>query len=754
MRLSLLCTISLLACVLPAQRTTDAKTLLLLVEGDAQRVSVTAAWRRDARFTAARDHGGPVAWIKLLDTDGQVFERVRLDLATFHLDAKNTNPVVFGDQVREPGIVRLVKIPDSLRTASLAIVRVIDGVERRVATVSRQQLDRAVTTTAAAQPTGAPVVKTHLSNGPTANRYDIVILADGYIAVDQARFYSDVTGWMNNLFGKEPFKSYKKFFNVHSVFNASNQRGADNPRLSPPKFVDTVYDAAYWTGGTERCLYIKNTSQAHRDAAFAPDVEGRIVVFVNDPKYGGCAGTFSVSYNGSSANEVQSHEFGHSFGGLADEYDYGRSGTYTGPEPSNANATADSTCAKWSLWKGYNGVGCFEGCRYYKKGLWRPKTNCLMRALGIQLCEICVEELTKDCYTNVNPIESPQPAASLVRVERGKPQVFSFSNLVPGSVRVRWLVDNQVKQTGGTSFTLQTTAMALGRHAVLVEVSDLSALVRKDKQKLVHTHTWTVDIIDPAPDLVITAISTPSGMAWQAGAQQSVTITTRNASSIAAPASVTTIHLGLSSTVSRKSYLLWFYDVPALGGGQSDTQTVKIQMPWCWMDGGTWYLGAFADGYAGVVEANENNNGRAVTPPRPRARYTGAGRHIEFMIPRAGATDGAYHHGRATWEARNGVAELLCITAPRYPLHWVVTIMSASDKAFAYDIWSQLSISAPLFWPVLGKTSGGGRLDPVLFVPGFVSSATLTSYTWTLWMTPSSQFIGFGDNTLQNELRK
>ena len=53
------------------------------------------------------------------------------------------------------------------------------------------------------------------------------------------------------------------------------------------------------TGGVGRCVYIQNESLALQDAALAPANEGRVLVLVNDSRYGGCASTFAVSYNGS-----------------------------------------------------------------------------------------------------------------------------------------------------------------------------------------------------------------------------------------------------------------------------------------------------------------------------------------------------------------------------------------------------------------------------------------------------------------------
>lgn len=33
-----------------------------------------------------------------------------------------------------------------------------------------------------------------------------------------------------------------------------------------------------------------------------------------------------------------------------------------------------------------------------------------MRSAGVELCEVCKEELVKDCYFRVNLVENPKPA--------------------------------------------------------------------------------------------------------------------------------------------------------------------------------------------------------------------------------------------------------------------------------------------------------------------------------------------------------
>ena len=363
---------------------------------------------------------------------------------------------------------------------------------------------RAAATVAAltlAASTHAQTVKTILNNGPVNNRYDIVILGDGYQDFEEGKFDTDAQNALNKIFSKVAWSAYKPFFNAHTVFRASAESGADDPSANPPVVVNTAYDATYNFGGTQRCLYIRNTSLAHADSRLAPDVEGRVIVLVNDTQYGGCAGTFSVSYTGSQGPEVQAHEFGHSFGRLADEYDYGQSGTYSGPEPSQANITAESTGSlKWPLWLGSQGVSAFEGAGYYQFGMWRPKSDCMMRSLNVPLCPVCNEQIVKEGYVTVNPIESPVPSTTSLTATRPNTVVFAIQHIVPGNHSISWTVDGVPAGTGASVFSWSTLGVPLGQHTVTATVTDLTSLVRSDPSNLlVSSHSWTVDVITLNP---------------------------------------------------------------------------------------------------------------------------------------------------------------------------------------------------------------------------------------------------------------
>ena len=102
---------------------------------------------------------------------------------------------------------------------------------------------RAAATVAAltlAASTHAQTVKTILNNGPVNNRYDIVILGDGYQDFEEGKFDTDAQNALNKIFSKVAWSAYKPFFNAHTVFRASAESGADDPSANPPVVVNTA----------------------------------------------------------------------------------------------------------------------------------------------------------------------------------------------------------------------------------------------------------------------------------------------------------------------------------------------------------------------------------------------------------------------------------------------------------------------------------------------------------------------------------
>ncbi len=458
----------------------------------------------------------------------------------------------------------------------------------------------------------AQTVTTVISNGTTDTRYDIVILGDGYRVSEQGQFNQDVTAFLTSLFQKAPYNLFADYYNVHTVFRPSIDSGADHPDATPPIFVNTAYDATYNFGGTGRCLYIQNTSLGLADAALAPATEGRVLVMVNDSRYGGCASTFAVSYNGSSMTEVQAHELGHSLGQLADEYEY-TGNSYTGPEPGSVNLTTSPTGQKWSIWHGTQGISAFQGGGYNQFGLYRPRSNCMMRSLGQVLCRVCQENIVKITNAIVNVMTSTSPASSSVTVIAPNLQTFSFTHFVPASNNpvIEWEIDGVV-QAGetATNFTIDSGQLALGSHTVLARIIDQSDRVRRDPSLLMHEdYTWQVQISDPSlaqlriPTFAISMVIVNPG--------STVTLSPTIVNDGPATSAPCTVEFFLSSshaTYTTQDTLLGKIELGSLSNGQqTNGLQLNAQLPWS-MPLSVMFVYAVVDRENTVIESNETDN--------------------------------------------------------------------------------------------------------------------------------------------------
>ncbi|CCH28590.1 M64 family metallopeptidase [Actinosynnema sp. NPDC047251] len=228
--------------------------------------------------------------------------------------------------------------------------------------------------------------------GPSASRFDLVFVGDGYTASELATYHEHVLARWAELTRIEPYKSLKQSFNVWQVNVVSAQSGVDN---DPTQGVrrNTALDMYFWCGDTERLLCV-NETKARQYANSAPAVD-QVLALANTTKYGGAGGGVATASGGNAqATWIVAHELGHSVGGLADEYDYPND-LYTGAEPREVNvsthpsATMTQRRAKWYAYLGKQSpdggvIGTYQGGYYHKRGVYRPTDNSLMRSLGRQ----------------------------------------------------------------------------------------------------------------------------------------------------------------------------------------------------------------------------------------------------------------------------------------------------------------------------------------------------------------------------------
>ncbi|MEO0661087.1 MAG: M64 family metallopeptidase, partial [Planctomycetota bacterium] len=307
---------------------------------------------------------------------------------------------------------------------------------------------------------GAPL-SARTARGTVDNRLDLVFVGDGYTASELGTYQAHVDNVVAGLFGTEPLGRYSELFAVHRVDVVSNESGVDN---DPVQGIDrdTALNMSFWCNGIERLLCV-SPGLAFQFALNAPGVD-QIVALANTTKYGGAGYPSSSLATSSGANgsalEIVKHELGHSLGKLADEYTYGGPTTYTGGEPTGRNvstydaAPMASLGAKWADWlgasePGFEGtVGTFEGAQYSVNGIYRPTNNSLMRNLGRPFNLVGAEQVIKQLYREVNPVDaSSDPSASY-----GDADVLFVDAIVVGGapLPVTWELDGAFVATGAT----------------------------------------------------------------------------------------------------------------------------------------------------------------------------------------------------------------------------------------------------------------------------------------------------------------
>ncbi|HNX98463.1 MAG TPA: M64 family metallopeptidase, partial [Candidatus Aminicenantes bacterium] len=191
------------------------------------------------------------------------------------------------------------------------------------------------------------------TSGSPHDCVDLVFVGEGYTAADRDKFRADLERFRQALFAIEPYRSRQDRFNVVGVLPLSAETAMDEPRQRAWR--RTALDASFNAFDLDRYMLIEGGHHLRAVAARVP--YDTLVVLVNSARYGG--GGIYNDYCVTTVDHPRSlavflHEFGHSFGGLADEY-YTSDVSYNefypkGIEPLEPNITAllDPTRVKWA----------------------------------------------------------------------------------------------------------------------------------------------------------------------------------------------------------------------------------------------------------------------------------------------------------------------------------------------------------------------------------------------------------------------
>lgn len=278
-----------------------------------------------------------------------------------------------------------------------------------------------------------------LYTGNPANRVDIVIISEGYTAEEKDEFLEASRQFAEDILSYHPYSENRDKFNFRAVWAPSPESGVSIPGEHIWK--DNVLGTHYYTFDSERYQMFEDY-QAVLDIAANVPYE-IIYVLTNSQKYGGGGiynfyGISAAKIPGPSTRKTYSHEFGHLFVGLGDEYVGGSNVSdfyFPGVEPWEQNITTltDLESKAWSrllgedaqiptqVKGGYDAVdpknpasadydpkkpwdlGVYQGGGYVKDNVYRPWPNCMMNwfhRIDVY-CPVCCEAIqsTIDLYT-------------------------------------------------------------------------------------------------------------------------------------------------------------------------------------------------------------------------------------------------------------------------------------------------------------------------------------------------------------------
>lgn len=226
----------------------------------------------------------------------------------------------------------------------------------------------------------------------------IAYVAEGYTANQMAQYLNDCHIAMESLFSHEPFKTFRNRFNIIALLSSSQDTDVSQPskgiwlHTALGSHFDTFYSTRYLT-----TLHLKHLHDLLSGTPYE-----HIIILANTEHYGGGGiyNSYNLSYTrGKYFEPVVVHEFGHSFGGLGDEYPYGDDAPmyFSDTEPWEPNLTTHTAYpAKWQPLIDEGRAALIEGGGYLSKGVWRGAADCRMRTNDFPVfCPVCQHALIR-----------------------------------------------------------------------------------------------------------------------------------------------------------------------------------------------------------------------------------------------------------------------------------------------------------------------------------------------------------------------
>ncbi len=283
------------------------------------------------------------------------------------------------------------------------------------------------------------------------HRLDIVILGDGYTALEMDKFRQDAQRLGNVLLETEPYRSMKNKISIRAVQTPAQESGVTRPHAA--LFRNSPLAVRYSAFDSERYA-LSSDNKAVRNAAATVPYDFTIIL-INERTYGG-GGIYklyaTVAADNAFADYIVIHEMGHHLAALADEY-YTSAVAYETDtpitiEPWEKNVTAylngwfkwedlvkkgtplptpwdkeafetygrqveerradirtrqapesemealfreqlQTEQGQFAKMKYRNKVGLFEGANYHAQGYYRSSADCTMFTRSMNFCPVC-----------------------------------------------------------------------------------------------------------------------------------------------------------------------------------------------------------------------------------------------------------------------------------------------------------------------------------------------------------------------------
>ena len=377
-----------------------------------------------------------------------------------------------------------------------------------------------------------PMERIH-GKGRITNRVNILVVGDGWTAAEIAagKYKTACEKLRDRLIAMKPFAEYKNLINITRVDVPSKESGCSH--VLGNRNVDTYYGTRFsketvnGKDQDDRGVWFRDWGKCTTALRDTNPRQPRNVtlVLINDATYGGAATFLGSAASGigtvtthPDSGDVFVHEIGHALMNLADEYDYGgRKAPATEPVEANVTITNDPKKVKWKHWidAGVKGVGLVEGGQYATKGVWRPRDNCLMKALNQELCEVCLERTVQRFFENVSLIDEARSSLLPILLKEGDATSMFVRTVAPEKAKLEevWYLDG--KPVGGTKadavngpefrIDVKKEMLRVGIHFLRFSIQDKTPLTA-DWPATVKTHapstkTWMITVRPTLPRL-------------------------------------------------------------------------------------------------------------------------------------------------------------------------------------------------------------------------------------------------------------